>query len=565
MGGKNVVMAKRCDPTAATVRALYGSAFQCAFLDCQELLYRPSGGGQRIRNSHVAHIYAATPDGPRPLVPFDCDFVRSFENLLLMCEKHSSEIDQIPDEYPVEKLQQWKADQVALADSLQQGWQLTEVEVAELFGDASASAVRLDRAAQLSEQTSFLRSKVLELRQPVLEAADEWERRREEVNASRSIWNEQGELIRMAPSGNERRSFEAQIVALLEELVAGVAEFVAAVRGASAALSSLVGDIAEPFDVELGHCLDDLRIEIGKWPSDPDASLDALDEVVSGLAAVARGEVATAPELRPVPQDTAPDQATEFVNHLARLKERVAPFMRVATRDFDGDLVVELLEAAPSLNMNPETPHTMMNFGSIGCIGRGIAAVYRNASPEELRSHLAELRGSSLGVRAETLRSHLVLEGEREGERTQLVEIEAEMTKLATELQEALVVPSTWSENVRHMSLFLAIVREYAESGLLMAELVGALVSADDTVVTAIVESFASWHDSVDSETNQWLGCDARIRLEAIPQDLPVSVVAEALLAIFPDIEPLMPPFESKAVEDRTQRLAAEFLAITGS
>src|SRR5436309_2288498 len=66
--------------------------------------------GEPVINLQIAHIRAAEPNGPRYVPAMSDDERRSWRNLILLCTPHHNMIDKIkPDDYPVEKLEQWKS------------------------------------------------------------------------------------------------------------------------------------------------------------------------------------------------------------------------------------------------------------------------------------------------------------------------------------------------------------------------------------------------------------------------------------------------------------------------
>ncbi|GAA2369559.1 hypothetical protein GCM10010170_070030 [Dactylosporangium salmoneum] len=72
--------------------------------------------GERVLNSHVAHIHARSEGGPRWDPSMREDDNRAPANLLLLCFPHAWEIDNLVDLYPADLLQEWKKQQIATAD-----------------------------------------------------------------------------------------------------------------------------------------------------------------------------------------------------------------------------------------------------------------------------------------------------------------------------------------------------------------------------------------------------------------------------------------------------------------
>ncbi|OJV24911.1 MAG: hypothetical protein BGO26_20735 [Actinobacteria bacterium 69-20] len=95
------------------MKELYGSSSHCAAPGCDEPHYkRDHSTGGLFLNSTVAHICAASPQGPRfdPLMTPEDN--RAASNLLVLCLLHSRAIDAQSDKFPVETLAQWKEDQL---------------------------------------------------------------------------------------------------------------------------------------------------------------------------------------------------------------------------------------------------------------------------------------------------------------------------------------------------------------------------------------------------------------------------------------------------------------------
>lgn len=87
------------------------SGNQCAFPNCTcRLTYPSSGLGAAGSLSEVAHIVAQSVDGPRGDFPLALEERDRYENLILLCPAHHTQIDQQVATFPVEKLRQIKYD-----------------------------------------------------------------------------------------------------------------------------------------------------------------------------------------------------------------------------------------------------------------------------------------------------------------------------------------------------------------------------------------------------------------------------------------------------------------------
>lgn len=136
MRGKMPKLLKHRFPTNKTIKELYANAYCCAFPGCNRPLYKiDNENGIRTLNSNAAHICARSECGPRWDKNQTEDENRSVNNLLALCLEHAFEIDEIKKkaQYPIEKLRQWKKEQLADFDSLgKQGWSVRTEDFAQL-------------------------------------------------------------------------------------------------------------------------------------------------------------------------------------------------------------------------------------------------------------------------------------------------------------------------------------------------------------------------------------------------------------------------------------------------
>ncbi len=87
-------------PTDATVKELYATALRCGQPGCMQALYRVSETGVRVLNSQVAHIHARRENGPRWNPAMTGEENRAYDNLIVLCLEHASEIDITPEHFP---------------------------------------------------------------------------------------------------------------------------------------------------------------------------------------------------------------------------------------------------------------------------------------------------------------------------------------------------------------------------------------------------------------------------------------------------------------------------------
>lgn len=100
-------------------------------------LWHELPNGDAVKLAEVAHIVAASDDGPRGREDVGTPDLVSFDNLILLCPTCHTIVDRAPDDYPVEALQAWKA---AHEDRLRE---LLSVRVFESRSEARAELLRL--------------------------------------------------------------------------------------------------------------------------------------------------------------------------------------------------------------------------------------------------------------------------------------------------------------------------------------------------------------------------------------------------------------------------------------
>jgi hypothetical protein len=121
-------------PKDSTVKQLYATALWCGKPGCLQFLYRVSDTGERVLNSEVAHIHARRVGGPRWNPTMSEADNRSYDNLIVLCEAHATEIDKTPEHYPPELLHGWKQEQLRAHERAAAALPpLTDVEVGEVM------------------------------------------------------------------------------------------------------------------------------------------------------------------------------------------------------------------------------------------------------------------------------------------------------------------------------------------------------------------------------------------------------------------------------------------------
>ncbi|MDO5978941.1 hypothetical protein [Flavivirga spongiicola] len=92
-------------PTRKVIKSLFAkSGNLCAFENCKNTLIDDEGDVL----GEVAHIEAASENGPRYNPNSDDEYRRSFNNLILLCERHHNIVDKKPQKYTTDYLTQLK-------------------------------------------------------------------------------------------------------------------------------------------------------------------------------------------------------------------------------------------------------------------------------------------------------------------------------------------------------------------------------------------------------------------------------------------------------------------------
>jgi hypothetical protein len=116
-------------------KMLWGrSGMRCAI--CQVLLSEERDLGGAVIIGEEAHIVAHSLNGPRGNSPLSEEARNHYSNLILLCPTDHARIDNLPDEYPVERLKSIKAQHeatVTTSDAFDRQYQLAEENWARLI------------------------------------------------------------------------------------------------------------------------------------------------------------------------------------------------------------------------------------------------------------------------------------------------------------------------------------------------------------------------------------------------------------------------------------------------
>ncbi|MGQ4344017.1 hypothetical protein [Streptomyces sp. SAS_275] len=145
---------------------------------------------------------------------------RSFENLILLCEAHHSEIDGAPDVFPAALLQSWKEDQARVLDQAL-GVVLTDSEAEEASAVSFSAEVLIERMAAVVPFSARSRS-----RRQALEFAGRSSRARSMVRLSSTAQDRRADVVawRLGQSGPVLEVPEGCVRVLVAPMGAGKSE-----------------------------------------------------------------------------------------------------------------------------------------------------------------------------------------------------------------------------------------------------------------------------------------------------------------------------------------------------
>ncbi|WP_306358335.1 MULTISPECIES: hypothetical protein [unclassified Nocardia] len=491
-------------PTDSTIKQLYGTAYRCGEPTCTKPLYRTNPDtGAYILNSRVAHIHARSEGGPRwdPLMS-EADN-RAPENLILLCEAHAWEIDATPAFFPAETLRTWKTAQLAEYQQLHRGWQPTDDEISQIrhasfakqgFGTDLAAATKL---ADLARAIGTLIATARHYRQGASAAAEAWQRRRQQLSASMPMWDSNGELLTVEPSGLETQQLRAALQAQLDLADQHLEPLAAAVHGELHAVHATSPEL-ETWVEWVERALAEVLAAAQSWPSpghSPDderleAALEELHCASMATAATWRGQPAQPPPPAPaVVKPAESEQQAHFRAHNALL-DSARPWARVA-RPYDATLYATLLAAADYARELPPIAATM----TCDLVATtSLAAHVAEHADEQTYASLIEQAAAltPLIVAAELLRSLAATAAEsgRQALSDKAVEHLKHSLEHADWRDSAL-----WSANGFRVGKLLAWTMTYTSSPQAVAEAVCAGLDRDSGLLIPILDNIATWKE----------------------------------------------------------------------
>lgn len=130
-------------PQEVKLKLWVASGGRCEFLGCNDLVSQDNLTYQEDNFAHMAHIVADSPEGPRGDKDLSPEMAKDFDNLILVCLKHSKLIDgKNRGSYPIEDLRQHKKsheDRIRRQTSLQPDNTTTVLRFIANIGDRAVT------------------------------------------------------------------------------------------------------------------------------------------------------------------------------------------------------------------------------------------------------------------------------------------------------------------------------------------------------------------------------------------------------------------------------------------
>lgn len=379
-------------PSEATIKELYAHAFSCANPDCPEWLYKHAADAVApVLNSRVAHIHARRPGGPRWKPGMTAEENRSARNLLLLCIAHSYEVDQQPERFPADLLQQWRLAQRAEHERLRKAWPLADEEARQVVSESfHASALNSPILTAVARAAERLATAAEDSRAPVIAKANEWTAMWKQVRASTMMWGANGERIYAEPSRMETNRYREALRNALHSAKSALEPFVQDVKAEVAAARAAVPRSSRWCEW-LVRSAERVEASVSRWPGPPPAvdddelsdAVTELRDAASAVAAALRGESPSPPPAAVAKEsEVLPPAENDALARHEALLERARPFARVAHRPYDSQLRADLASAAYDAATIPPVLNALAIDLSTTA---GLAArVARNAQQDEL-------------------------------------------------------------------------------------------------------------------------------------------------------------------------------------
>ena len=558
-------------PKESTISLLYGQAYKCAFPGCDKPLIKVVDD-VRIRNSVVAHIHAKSQGGPR-WIEMPPEENRGFDNLILLCDEHHSEIDNkaLEKKYPAELLRQWKENQLKNYVDAHLHWELTDQEVKEVL------EVSFPYSTETTEQTLLsVTRNVVKLVESSISRLNNlkglivgWEAMVAKANYGFSSYDpDTGKRYYAEPSYNDAEAHRRLTATQLDEVKRDLEGLVTDLLADIAALKIVRQDLRQICEL-LENCIRALMTAINDRPKkppffDPDEFEIAIENIQRSYNLLERGwlfEDATGllePELpEPPPEPSEEDkQLREWWQKRNERLDKARRYVRGEKLPYHRATILELIEDAKELVYLPKVVSYLGNDFSATL---GIASyVTRNATDEEILALADEIQGTKPEVVEATfiLRVCRFME---ENERLNLVD------QLRTQYQEVATsgnwkTMEWWDENGFQIDNLIQIYQK-ATSPEKTKQLLDSVLAENEELYPMLLRNLAPW---VESRSTTYGGEDIfrqeyRTRME-IPNWYPIEKVIEIAHEKYPDIEPQTRPSSDK-YEDKISELTSQILA----
>jgi len=546
--------------TTATVKQMYATAFRCGHPKCRKPLYRMNdASGDLTLNSTVAHIHARRENSPRwnPTMPEAEN--RSEMNLILLCLEHSSEVDDVPDEYPADVMRSWKVSVRAEYDEFHQNWDLSADQVAEVFAASFDSrgfarvAVESESLTQCIRLGATLMERASTARREATSLSARWVALGDHYTRQMRAWDDRGELLRVEPPGVEKQRFREEMIAELravrDELEPIVQTLVAELRALGAANIELVR-WCEWVDRSSRDLLQ--QATTATLDQAPPVDTAGLSAALDALAGRWRGENVAEPP--PATDGSAAEEPSPTARaHVAisQLAARARPWARVKTRPYDGDLYDELIL---SLSFSVTLPPTVSNVAiALQTVASLAADVARNADDDTFSRLVAQASTLEPLAVAVALLSSLKAVAE-ESDRSDASNTAARL-RVDRLTNETWTDPEVWDANLFHCKTLLAMTVANTNEAAVCATVAAAL---PHLTPAHLLVAIAGWREQYATLDFQGAGHPMPY-IGDLPGWLPQEGLSEMVRAAWDDLSE-----QDLDSDEVIRRLAAEYLDRAG-
>lgn len=518
---------KRCaDPGQAVSKQLYGLAVGCAEPNCTEPLVK-AVQGRRTLNTRIAHIRASSPSGPRADPYMSCDEVNHFDNLVVLCLFHAIEIDEHPEDHPIELLEEWKARQHEEAQVLGTTVELTEDELDEAVQAVSQANASSTALVDLAKAVRAMRTVTERNRRDM---STIWARRdaavaRLQQSMAGQMWDaETGETIDVSGVRLSRNEETQHRDALVEALNKAHRQLEPAGERILEEAAGLAASMSCPDGLEawIERAVRGVVHEATLWSPDEEdrdrqvrTALDELDESARAFRRAAAGAAVDIPPPPEPPAEPEPTAIEVFVAEYTEFYEDALRFTRVDHLSYDDAIHERLLDACPTLLGAPDSMHFMTLALTATQNALLASAVCRNATDEEfnelIRPRLAELGPeAAAALHLRYLRDRF----DETGDEDRVATLNEMLSSLGQTVLDEVGDPDFWKRNqwYGHRAVDAAALAIGDE------ETAAAISAAIDAGCTeGVLLAFAPVTDSMDGNTRQYMRTERSYRPSSMP------------------------------------------------